>query len=128
MPSPAALTLNQWALAGEWDVDPEKAVLRTAPGKIAFQFYARDLHLVVGPAPTAGRCVSACRLDGAPPAADHGSDTDEKGRGVIKEQRLYQFIRQSSEVREHLFSIEFLDPGAQAFSFYIWMRANAFQD
>ena len=39
------------------------------------------------------------------------------GNGVITEQRLYQLIRQSQEVGEHTFSIEFLDGGAQAYSF-----------
>ena len=32
-------------------------------------------------------------------------------------QRLYQLIRQAGEVGEHVFSIEFLDPGVQAYSF-----------
>ena len=37
--------------------------------------------------------------------------------GVIDRQRLYQLIRQSGDVTEHVFSIEFLDPGVQAYSF-----------
>ena len=32
-------------------------------------------------------------------------------------QRLYQLIRQSGDVGEHVFTIEFLDPGVQAYSF-----------
>ena len=51
------------------------------------------------------------------PGADHGADTDAAGNGIVKEQRLYQLIRQSRDVGEHLFSIEFLDPGVQAYSF-----------
>jgi hypothetical protein len=30
---------------------------------------------------------------------------------------LYQLIRQAGDIGEHMFSIEFLDPGAQAYSF-----------
>jgi hypothetical protein len=56
-------------------------------------------------------------LDGAAPGVDHGADIDADGRGVIREQRLYQMIRQSGDVREHLFSIEFFDDGVQAYSF-----------
>jgi hypothetical protein len=56
-------------------------------------------------------------LDGAAPGASHGADTDADGRGVVTEQRLYQLIRQSGDVGEHTFSIEFLDPGAQGYSF-----------
>jgi hypothetical protein len=36
---------------------------------------------------------------------------------VARDQRLYQLIRQSKDVAEHTFSIEFLDPGIQAYSF-----------
>src|ERR1700689_1654497 len=54
---------------------------------------------------------------GAPPAANHGADTDSSGAGIIDGQRLYQLIRQSGDVGEHVFAIEFLDPGGQAYSF-----------
>jgi cytochrome c biogenesis protein CcdA/thiol-disulfide isomerase/thioredoxin len=114
--APAALKLNQWALAGSWSVDPEKAVLGAGGGKIEFRFYARDLHLVLGPG--GGKPVRfRVTLDGAAPAANHGADTDSSGAGIIDGQRLYQLIRQSGDVGEHVFSIEFLDPGVQAYSF-----------
>jgi len=117
---PSALRLNEWALAGAWNVGPEKAVLTAAPGKIEFRFSARDLHLVLGPDAAAdpGRPVRfRVTLDGAAPGINHGTDTDPNGEGVIREQRLYQLIRQSGQVGEHTFSIEFLDPGARAYSF-----------
>jgi cytochrome c biogenesis protein CcdA/thiol-disulfide isomerase/thioredoxin len=114
--APAALKLNQWALSGSWNVDPEKAVLGASGGKIVFRFYARDLHLVLGPG--SGKPVRfRVTLDGAAPAASHGADTDASGAGIIDGQRLYQLIRQSGDVGEHVFSIEFLDPGVQAYSF-----------
>src|SRR5882757_1374136 len=115
--APAALKLNQWALNGSWNVDPEKAILGTVPGKIEFRFYARDLHLVLGPGSDGKPVRFRVLLDGAAPAANHGADTDSSGAGSIDRQRLYQLIRQAGEVREHVFSIEFLDPGVQAYSF-----------
>jgi thiol-disulfide isomerase/thioredoxin len=115
--SPAALDLNQWALAGRWQVDPEKAVLDKAPGKIAYRFYSRDLHLVLGAGADGKPLRFRVQLDGADPGASHGADTDASGQGTVTEQRLYQLIRQSGEVGEHTFSIEFLDPGVQAYSF-----------
>jgi hypothetical protein len=91
-------------------------VLEAAPGKIEFRFLARDLHLVLGPG--GARPVRfRVRLDGLPPGANHGVDTDADGNGVIREQRLYQLIRQTSPVAPHTFSIEFLDGGVQAYSF-----------
>ncbi len=115
--APAALKLNQWALSGSWNVDPEKAILAVAPGKIAFRFYARDLHLVLGPGRDGKPVHFRVTLDGAAPAANHGADTDSSGAGVIDGQRLYQLIRQSGAVGEHVFTIEFLDSGVQAYSF-----------
>jgi cytochrome c biogenesis protein CcdA/thiol-disulfide isomerase/thioredoxin len=115
--APAALKLNQWALNGSWNVDPEKAVLSAVPGKIEFRFYARDLHLVLGPGSDGKPVRFRVLLDGAAPAANHGADTDSSGAGAIDRQRLYQLIRQTGDVREHVFSIEFLDPGVQAYSF-----------
>ena len=113
---PTTLELNAWGLLGLWSVDPEKAVLDAAPGKIEFRFLARDLHLVLGPAgdkPVRFRV----RLDGLAPGENHGVDTDAEGNGLIREQRLYQLIRQTSPGAPHTFSIEFLDAGAQAYSF-----------
>jgi cytochrome c biogenesis protein CcdA/thiol-disulfide isomerase/thioredoxin len=115
--APGALKLNQWALAGSWNVDPEKAALGASGGKIQFRFYARDLHLVLGPGSDGKPVRFRVTLDGAAPGANHGADTDSSGAGIIDGQRLYQLIRQSGDIGEHVFSIEFLDPGVQAYSF-----------
>ncbi len=39
------------------------------------------------------------------------------GAGSVTGQRLYQLVRQKGEVRDRTFTIEFLDPGAEAFAF-----------
>ncbi|HEY0268295.1 MAG TPA: thioredoxin family protein [Methyloradius sp.] len=114
---PAQLELNHWGLVGNWNVDPEKAVLGAASGKIIFKFYARDLHLVLGSGKNGKPIRFRVLIDGVAPGVDHGVDTDENGNGVINEQRLYQLVRQSKEVHVHTFTIEFLDAGAQAFAF-----------
>ncbi|MGC1521066.1 MAG: cytochrome c biogenesis protein DipZ [Steroidobacteraceae bacterium] len=115
--TPPSLDLNQWALGGTWFVDSEKATLNKPPGKIVYRFYARDLHLVLGPGKDGKPIRFRAQLDGSAPGASHGADTDALGNGVIKEQRLYQLIRQGAAVGDHVFSIEFLDPGVQAYSF-----------
>lgn len=46
---PTTLALNQWGLSGRWTVTDEAAQLQQAGGRIAFQFHARDLHLVLAP-------------------------------------------------------------------------------
>ncbi len=116
--APAKLELNQWALAGTWTVDEEKAVLDAAPGRIVFQFHARDLHLVLGPGADGTPVHFRVLVDGAAPGANHGVDTDAGGNGVVREQRLYQLIRQSDgQIRRHTFAIEFQDGGVQAYAF-----------
>jgi cytochrome c biogenesis protein CcdA/thiol-disulfide isomerase/thioredoxin len=114
---PSKLELNQWALGGSWTVSNEDGVLNQAPGTITYRFLARDLHLVMGPAADGKPIHFRVRLDGAPPQLNHGEDVDINGNGVVREQRLYQLIRQSKGIVEHTFSIEFLDQGVRAYSF-----------
>ncbi|MDB6100040.1 MAG: DipZ protein [Gammaproteobacteria bacterium] len=116
--APGKLELNQWALTGTWTVGEDKAVLSGVPGSIVFRFHARDLHLVLGPAADGKPVRFRVRIDGAEPGSSHGVDTDANGNGVVREQRLYQLIRQPpGEIHRHTFTIEFLDGGVQAHAF-----------
>ncbi|HMI54209.1 MAG TPA: cytochrome c biogenesis protein DipZ [Candidatus Saccharimonadales bacterium] len=115
--APARLTVNQWGLAGSWNVSDEHAALVVAPGKVIFRFHARNLHLVLGPGKNGKPVRFRVRIDGTAPGEDHGGDTDEQGAGIVKEYRLYQLIRQKGKVEDRTFEIEFLDPGVQAFAF-----------
>ena len=108
---------NEWSLGGNWTVGAERAGLNSANGSIVYRFSARDLHLVLGPGPGGKPVRFQVRIDGRAPGADHGSDTDVDGNGTIGETRLYQLVRQSGTVKEHLFEIRFLDAGASAFAF-----------
>jgi cytochrome c biogenesis protein CcdA/thiol-disulfide isomerase/thioredoxin len=115
--APAAPALNQWGLAGKWTVHEEDAVLGQPGGGIVFRFHARDLHLVLGPGAGGKPLRFRVRIDGQAPGADHGVDTDAEGLGSIDSQRLYQLVRQSGAIRDRTFEIEFLDAGAEAYSF-----------
>lgn len=115
--APGRLDVNNWGLAGQWNVGAEKAVLASAPGKIIFRFHARDLHLVLGPGPNGKPIRFRVRLDGTSPMDDEGVDVDANGNGSVTEYRLYQLIRQKGKVEDRTFEIEFLDPGVQAFAF-----------
>ena len=113
---PDKFALNDWGLAGRWTIEPQRAV-STAPGAhIAFRFRARDLHLVLGS--STGKPVRfRVLIDGKTPGEDHGMDIDAAGNGQVTGQRLYQLIRQRDPSRERLFTVEFLDPGAEAYAF-----------
>jgi methionine-S-sulfoxide reductase len=115
--APKSPALNQWGLGGRWKVGAQHASLATAPGRIVFRFRARDLHLVLGPGKDGKPVRFRVTLDGKAPAADKGMDIDAQGNGTVREQRLYQLIRQSGAVGEHEFQIEFLDANVEAYSF-----------
>jgi cytochrome c biogenesis protein CcdA/thiol-disulfide isomerase/thioredoxin len=115
--APGHLDVNNWGLAGKWNVGSERAMLLAAPGKIVFRFHARDLHLVLGPAKDGRPIRFRVLLDGSAPLDDHGMDVDSQGNGTVKEYRLYQLIRQKGKVEDRTFQIEFLDPDVQAFAF-----------
>jgi thiol-disulfide isomerase/thioredoxin len=115
--APPRLNQNHWALSGYWTMGKESAALDSPGGRIAFQFHARDLHLVMGPVTPGASIRFRVLIDGQPPGRARGADVDGEGNGTISGQRLYQLIRQSKPITDRLFEIEFLDSGAQAFSF-----------
>ena len=114
---PDALDRNQWALGGEWTVGNEKAVSHAAGGRIAFRFHARDVHLVLGPGHDGAPIRFKVTVDGHAPGDDHGADVDANGAGLVREQRLYQLVRQAAVAGDRTCTIEFDDPGVSAFAF-----------
>ena len=114
---PAQLSLNDWALSGDWTMNEQAATLNEAGGQIAYRFHARDLHLVMGPAVPDTSVRFRVLIDGQPPGAAHGADADDQGHGTVTGQRLHQLIRQPGPITDRTFEITFLDPGAQAYAF-----------
>jgi thiol-disulfide isomerase/thioredoxin len=115
--SPQQLQTNEWALAGEWTVGREAAVLNESEGQISFRFHARDLNLVMGPSQRAKPVRFRVRIDGEPLGPAHGIDTDDQGGGTVTGPRMYQLVRQPGAVIDRTVEIEFLDPGLDAYVF-----------
>jgi hypothetical protein len=115
--APDRLSLNQWAIVGEWTMGKQGTASNAASGRLVCRFHARDLHLVMGPAQRGAKVRFRVSIDGQPPGAAHGGDIDEGGNGVVAEQRLYQLIRQPMPIADRLMQIEFLDAGAEIFAF-----------
>jgi hypothetical protein len=115
--TPGRLRPNHWALSGDWRIGPVPTLLAEPGGVIAFQFHARDLHLVMGPPADHPPVRFRVRLDGHPPGPAHGVDIDEPGDGSCDYQRMYQLIRQPAPIGDRRFEIEFLDAGVEAFVF-----------
>ena len=112
----APLDLNEWSLQGQWVDTRQNARSLAAGAAISFRFHARDLHLVLGSA--SGKPVRfRVTVDGQGPGADAGVDVKADGTGTVTGQQLYQLVRQKGQVRDRTFTITFLDPGVEAFSF-----------
>jgi thiol-disulfide isomerase/thioredoxin len=114
---PAKLTLNHWALSGDWTMEEQAATLNEAGGRITYRFHARDVHLVMGPAVPDQSVPFRVLLDGQPPGAAIGADADEQGHGAVTGQRLYQLIRQPGPITDRTFEITFLHRDVQAYAF-----------
>jgi thiol-disulfide isomerase/thioredoxin len=114
---PDTLSLNSWALAGDWTVERKASVLNEAGGRIAFRFHARDLHLVLGPGVDGTPVPFRVLVDGQPPGEAHGLDVDEDGHGQVTQQRLHQLIRERGSITDSTFEISFLAPGVEAYVF-----------
>jgi cytochrome c biogenesis protein CcdA/thiol-disulfide isomerase/thioredoxin len=116
--TPYPLTANRWGLDGRWTIAEEKSTLEAAGGKITFRFHARDVHLVLGPGDSGKPVRFKVTLDGQEPGDNRGMDSDPAGQGIVTGQRLYQLLRlKPGAPPEHTFTIQFLDPGVQAFAF-----------
>jgi len=115
--TPAHLSLNHWALSGDWTIKKDASQTNDATGQLTYRFHARDLNLVMGPALTGKRIRFRVLIDGHVPGTAHGADVDEQGYGTMSEQRMYQLIRQSKPIGNRDFTINFLDSGAEVFCF-----------
>jgi hypothetical protein len=111
------LPLNYWDLSGTWTVARHAAVLSEPGGRVAFQFHARDVNLVMGPVSSGASIPFRVYLDGQVASGAHGTDVQDDGSGTVTDQRTYQLIRQSGEIEDRLFEIEFLDAGVEAYCF-----------
>jgi len=111
------LPLNYWDLSGNWTVARHAAILSETGGRIAFQFHARDVNLVMGPASKGAAIPFRVYLDDQVADGAHGTDVEPGGRGTVTDQRTYQLIRQTGEIADRRFEIEFLDAGLEAYCF-----------
>jgi hypothetical protein len=107
----------------------QAAVRNGLTGRIAYQFHARDLHLVMGPLRRHSPVRFRVSIDGQPPGRSHGVDVDDGGTGTVVEalvsvnptvetacERRFE-IRQPGAIADRTFEIEFLDSGVEAFAF-----------
>jgi hypothetical protein len=115
--APEELPLNTWALAGTWTVAEHAAIANEPGARVAFQFQARDLNLVMGPVTRDTSIPFRVFLDGQPAYGASGTNLTLDGSGIVNAQRTYQLIRQSGEIASRRFEIEFDAPGVEVYCF-----------
>jgi thiol-disulfide isomerase/thioredoxin len=112
---PERLRLNEWGLSGNWTVAGHAAIVNEPGGRIAFEFHARDLNLVMGPSSRGASIPFRVFLDGQVATDAGGSDVDPDGSGTVRDQRTYQLVRQPGAISDRLFEVEFRDAGVEAY-------------
>ena len=115
--APDRLALNNWALSGNWTVAGPAVAANEPGGRIVFQFHARDVNLVMGPAAKGVSIPFQVYLDGRPVGDANGTDVAADGSGTVGDQRTYQLIRQPGQIEDRRFEIEFLAAGVEAYCF-----------
>jgi thiol-disulfide isomerase/thioredoxin len=115
--APAELPLNTWALTGDWTVTAPAARSDSPAARIAFEFQARDLNLVMGPASKGASIPFRILLDGEPAVDAAGTDVRADATGDLVDQRTYQLIRQVGPIAKRRFEIEFDAAGAEVYCF-----------
>lgn len=111
------LSLDSWDASGKWTVGSEFATLGSAAGSIRYRFHARDAHLVLGRAPGGQPVRFRVTIDGAAPGVDRGTDVNSEGWGEVREDRLYQLVRQRGTIGDRTVTVEFSAPGVRAYAF-----------
>jgi hypothetical protein len=114
---PHTLSLNQWALEGDWTIGKEFITSNAPNGRLTMAFHSRDLNLVMGPPRDAAATRVRLSLDHQKPGASHGANIEADGTGAVGALRTYQLIRQASPIVDRVCEIEFVDPGVEAFVF-----------
>ncbi len=114
---PESLSLNQWALAGDWTIEAGAAVSNASAGRLAFRFHARDVNLVLRVREEGASVPFQVRIDGEAPGGAGGLDLDDTGRGTVTRPRLYQLIRLQGPIVDRTIEIEFGAGGVEAYVF-----------
>ena len=111
---PAALSGDEWALSGEWQVDSEKIVAGKGGAALRLDFTARKVFLVLGTA--SGKPLHATiRMNGAAVGGHAGADAPA-GLVTVTRNTLYELIDQKSP-QSGLLEIQAQEPGLEAYAF-----------
>ena len=114
---PLSLSLNDWALSGNWEFLADKVILKMPYGGIRFRFHAPKLNMVMKGSEQAVK--ARVYLDGKPlPPAFFGADVAPDGMIEIQKPRLYNLVSFPTTMKgDHTFEIRFANKGVSVYTF-----------
>ena len=114
---PERLRPDHWALAGEWTVGPENAVLDAPGGSVAFRFDARVTRISCCRRQHATRFRSGCSWTGRRRARHTARTSTRTGTACSGTAACTSSCARYDAVRERTLEITFSKPGAEAYVF-----------
>jgi len=109
---PGVVALNNFAVSGSWDFEPQYAQETTAGSKLTLHFFAQDVYLVM----TSDQSSIVTITGLTPDTANTSEDVNAQGEILVSASRLYHLVH-FSQAMEGTVTLKFNSPGVQAFSF-----------
>jgi cytochrome c biogenesis protein CcdA/thiol-disulfide isomerase/thioredoxin len=111
---PSFLPTNNWALSGKWLIQAQHIVSEEANTKLAFNFTAKHVYLVLGS--TEKKSIKlAIKLNGYAIKTAAGKDV-KNGVVTVQEHRLYELVNQEKSANG-LLEIDVSQQGLEAYAF-----------
>jgi len=109
---PGIVALNNFAVSGSWDFEPQYAQDSAAGSKLTVHFFAQDVYLVM----TSDQPSIVTITSLTPNMANTSEDVNVQGEIMVSTSRLYHLVHFSNAV-DGTIAVEFNSPGVRAFSF-----------
>jgi cytochrome c biogenesis protein CcdA/thiol-disulfide isomerase/thioredoxin len=110
-----ALPVDRFTLGGTWTIQPEH-ITSGKDAVLRYHFQGKKVFLVIRPNAAKNGKVRILFDGNVIPAEVAGEDV-KNGMITIDQDRLYTLVDLHGKTEEHTITIEFLDPGIEAFAF-----------
>lgn len=111
---PKFLKLNEWAIKGNWKIEPQKIISLSKGSALELHFKAQKVFLVLGSSNQEIKKINVL-LNGKPVGSLGGSDV-KNSLLLIKDHTLYELIN-LPENTEGILELIFDEPGVEAYAF-----------
>jgi hypothetical protein len=114
--APASLSLNEWTVAGPWDISGQYVTANNAGDTLSYHFVGKNVYMVLNPPP--GKTVDVqVNLDGGPISASVAGADVQNGVVTVDSDRLYKLVHLDHNDNGHVLTITVQSPGLKAYTF-----------